>query len=449
MNAILTEILIIVLLILANGFLAMAELALVSVRKVRFRKLAEGGDNRAKAALELVESPSRFLSTVQVGITLIGVLAGAFGGATIAEAIAMRLKTVPGIGSYGDAIGVATVVVSITFLSVVIGELVPKRIAMSNPMGIALLMARPVRRLSLLAGPVVHFLGVATDAVLRLCGVRTKGEPPVTKDEVRALVEQGQRSGTFVPAEKELVEHALALETQRAADLMTSGSRVVWLNLADADEVNWRKIVGSGHSYFPVYDRTRDQIRGIVSVKALWANLALAGKADLRHLLVKPLFVPETMGALKLLESFKQSRMHVALVTDEFGAVQGLVTMVDVLEELVGEFPAFDERRDLRFVRRADGSWLVDGSLEIEELRRVLHLKEMSEDIDDGYRTVAGLVLSRLQRIPREGDSFEAFGHRFEVADMDRHRVDKVIVQPHRKTPASDSRDPVVTADKP
>lgn len=433
MNAVLTEIIVIVVLIFANGFLAMSELALVSVQKARFQKLAEKGDARARAALELVESPSRFLSTVQVGITLIGVLAGAFGGATIAEVISDRLKSVPGIGSYGEAIGVGIVVISITFLSVVIGELVPKRIAMSNPTGIALFIAKPIRRLSLIAGPVVHTLSTVTDWVLRIFGIRADDERPVTKDEVRAIVQQSEEGGELAPVEKELVDRALVLEKLRAADLMTSGARVVWLNLADPEELNWRKIVGSGHSYFPVYDRSRDQVQGIVSVKALWANLALAGKADLRHLLVKPLFVPETTGALKLLEAFKQSRMHVALVTDEFGTVQGLVTMVDVLKELVGEFPAYDERRDTRFVKRADGSWLVDGTLEIEEFRRLLKLEDAPEEMDADCRTVGGLVLARLQRIPKEGDSFEAFGHRFEVADMDRHRVDKVIVQRLRR----------------
>jgi len=435
-----TEIIIIVLLVLANGFLAMAEAAMISVRKARFRKLAEKGDARARAALDLAETPSRFLSTVQVGITLIGVLAGAFGGATLARVIADALRPFEAVAPYSQAIGIGIVVVGITILSVVIGELVPKRIAMSNPLGIALLVAQPVRMLSRLAHPVVQFLGGATDFMLGLFGIKPKGEPLVTEEEVRALVEQGQRSGVFFPAEKELVERALVLDTLRAGDLMTPRARIVWLNVADADEANWRRIVTSGHSYFPVYEQQRDNVLGLVSVKALWANLALAGSAKLKDLLVEPLFVPRSMGALKLLEAFKQSRKHVALVTDEFGAVQGLVTLVDVLEELVGEFPAFDEPRRTRVARREDGSWLVDGALELEDLKRLLEVKELPGEAVEEFQTTGGFVLAQFQRIPREGDHFTALGHRFEVADMDRRRVDKVIIQ--RLTPPEHATPP-------
>jgi len=438
MSNIAAEIIIIVLLVLANGLFAMAELAIVSVRKARFRKLAEQGDARARAALDLAETPSRFLSTVQVGITLIGVLAGAFGGATLARAIADALQPFPAVASYGEAIGVGVVVLGITLLSVVIGELVPKRIALNNPLGVALAVARPVRRLSLLADPVVRFLSGATDLVLRLFGIAPKAEPPVTEEEVRALVEQGQRTGVFFKAEKELVDRALVLDTLRAGDLMTPRARIVWLNMADADDINWRKIVNSAHSYFPVYERQRDDVRGLVSVKALWANLALAGSAKLKDLLFEPLFVPLNMSALKLLEAFKQSRKHVALVTDEFGTVQGLVTLVDVLEELVGDFPAFDEPREARIVRREDGSWLVDGALELEELKRLLAVKKLPGEAEDDFQTMGGFVLAQLQRIPREGDHFDSSGFRFEVADMDRHRVDKVLIQrlPSQQGPA-------------
>lgn len=438
MGIIAAEIIIIVLLVLANGFLAMAEAAMISVRRARFRKLAENGDARARAALDLTETPSRFLSTVQVGITLIGVLAGAFGGATVARVIADILRPLRFVGSYSDALGIGIVVIGITILSVIVGELVPKRIAMSNPLGIALAVARPVRRLSLVANPVVRLLGGATDLLLRVFGVKSKGEPLVTEEEVRALVEQGQQSGVFFAAEKELVDRALVLDTLKTRDLMTPRGRMVWLNLAEADEVNWRKIVTSGHSYFPVFERQRDNVRGLVSVKALWANLALAGSAKLKDLLVEPLFVPASMSALKLLESFKQTRKHVALVADEFGTVQGLVTLVDVLEELVGEFPAFDEPRQTRVVRREDGSWLVDGALGLDEMKQLLEVKELPGEDGEEFRTLGGFVLKELQRIPREGDHFTALGHRFEVADMDQHRVDKVLIQ---RVPASAKAD--------
>lgn len=425
-----TEIIIILLLVLTNGIFAMSEIAVVSVRKARFRKLADQGDRRARAALELTENPNRFLSTVQVGITLVSVLAGAFGGTTLARAITTGVQAFDAVAPYGEAIGIGAVVLGITLLSVVLGELVPKRIGMSNPMGTALAFARPMRRLSQLAGPVVRLLGVATDFVLRLCGFTPKAEPPVTEEEVHALLEQGQRAGVFFKTEKEIVERSLALDTLRAGDLMTPRARIVWLSVADSDDENWRKIVSSGHSYFPVFARNRDDVMGIVSVKALWANLVQDGGATLKQLVVPPLFVPVSMGALKLLETFKQTRKHVALVSDEFGAVQGLVTLVDVLEELVGDFPAYDEPRQQNVVRREDGSWLVDANLELPELKRLLMLDRLPGEADELFQSLGGFVLAQVERIPREGDHFIASGYRFEVADMDGLRVDKVLIQP-------------------
>lgn len=429
MREIAIETVIIVLLVLANGVFAMAEIAIVSVRKARFRKLAEQGNAHARAALDLADRPNRFLGTVQVAITLIGILAGAFGGATLARTLTDALQATPVLGAYAEAIGIGAVVLGITLLSVVLGELVPKRIAMSNPLGVALALARPMRRLSLLASPVVRFLGAATDFVLRLFGIAPKAEPPVTEEEVRTLIEQGQRAGVFFRTEKELVERALVLDTLRAGDIMTPRARIVWLDVADGDEVNCRKMVAGAHSYFPVYEGHRDEVLGLISVKALWANLALGNSAKLRDLLVEPLHVPMSMNALKLLEAFKQSRKHIALVTDEFGTVQGLVTLVDVLEELVGDIPAYDQAREPRIVEREDGSWLVDAALELEKLKRLLAVPQLPGEADDEFQTLGGFVLAQLQRIPREGDHFLSSGFRFEVADMDRHRLDKVLIQ--------------------
>lgn len=443
MNAIATEILIILLLVLANGVFAMTEMALVSVRKARVRKLAEQGDARAHAALELIETPNRFLSTVQVGITLIGVLAGAFGGATLSRGIAEALRQFEPIAPYGAAIGLGVVVISITLLSVVLGELVPKRMALDNPLGVALTLARPMRALSTLASPVVRLLGAASDFVLKLFGFNARAEQPVTEEEVRALLEQGQRAGVFFKTEKEIVERSLVLDTLRAGDLMTPRARIVWLNVADTDEVNWRKVVTSGHSLFPVFGKHRDDVLGLVSVKALWANLALAGTAQLRDLIIEPLMVPESMSALKLLESFKQTRKHVALVSDEFGTVQGLVTLVDVLQELVGDIPAEDQRRQAHIVQRDDGSWLVDAAVDIDELKNLLAVKQLPGEIEEEFQTLGGFILAQFQHIPREGESFNACGFRFEVADMDRHRVDKVLIQ--RVPPPAESDTPAQT----
>jgi len=430
MSVIAAEILIVLLLIAANGLFAMAEIAIVSVRKARLRKLAEQGDARARAALELSEEPNRFLSTVQVGITLIGILAGAFGGATIAKVIAGALQSIPVLARYGEAIGIGAVVLALTFLSVVLGELVPKRLALNNPLGIALALARPMRRLSLLTHPVVRVLGAATDAVLRLFGFRAKPEQPVTEEEVRTLVEQGHHAGVFFKTEKEMVEQALVLDTKCVCDLMTQRAQIVWLNAADADEVNWRKTVASGHSYFPVYETSRDQVLGMVSVKVLWANLALAQPIHLRDVLTEPLFVPASMTALKLLETFKQSRKHLALVPDEFGTVQGLVTLVDVFGEIVGDIPSFDQPAQEPIIRRDDGSWLVDALLKLDELKPLLGVAHLPDEENENYETLGGFILHHMQRIPREGDHFEWGGFRFEIADVDRHRLDKILIQP-------------------
>jgi putative hemolysin len=433
MSVIASEIIIIVLLVLANGVFAMAEIAIISCRKARLRKLAGQGDACAQAALELADSPNRFLSTVQVGMTLIGVMAGAFGGATIAREIAGALQDFPVLARYGEAIGIAVVVLGITLLSVVLGELVPKRLALNNPLGVALALARPVRRLSDLTAPVVRLLGALTDAVLKLFGFQPRSEPAVTEDEVRSLVEQGHQAGVFFKAEKEMVEHALALDRKCVGDLMTPRAQIVWLNVAEANEVNWRKIVASGHTYFPVYEGQRDHVLGVVSLKALWANLALAQSANLRDLLTEPLFVPASMTALKLLETFKQSRKHLALVPDEFGTVQGMVTLVDVFEEIVGDIPSFDQPPQVRVVRRDDGSWLVDAALELDELKQLLGVKQMPGEDQEAYETLSGFVLHQMQRIPREGDHFEWGGFRFEVADVDRHRLDKILIQPLKR----------------
>jgi len=434
MSVIAGEITIIVLLVLANGAFAMAEMAIISSRKTRLRELAAQGDARAHAALDLADAPNRFLSTVQMGITLIGVLAGTFGGATIARKIASALEPTPLFAASGEAIGIGVVVLGITLLSVVLGELVPKRLALNNPLGVALVLARPVRRLSDLTAPVVRLLGALTDAVLRLFGVQPTPEPAVTEDEVRLLVEQGHQAGVFFKTEKEMVERAMALDRKRVGDLMTQRAQIVWLNAADADEINWPKVIASGHSYFPVYEGQRDQVLGIVSVKSLWANHAQAQSTSLRELSAEPLFVPANMTALKLLETFKQSRKHQALVSDEFGTVQGLVTLADVLEEIVGDIPSFDQPVPARIVRRDDGSWLVDASLVLDDLKRLLGVERLPGEEDGAYQTLSGFVLQQMQRVPREGEHFAWDRFRFEIADMDRHRLDKILIQPLKRT---------------
>jgi len=434
MSNIATEFVIILLLLVANGVFAMSEIAVVSARKVRLRRLAQQGDVRAKAVLDLAESPNRFLSTVQVGITLIGVLAGAFGGATIAEQIGQSLQRVPPLALYGEAIGIGIVVVVITYLSLILGELVPKRLALAHPERIARLMARPMTRLSVLASPVVKLLGVSTDLVLRLLGAKLDKAPQVTEDEVKGLVEEGVAAGVFSHREPQMVESVLALDRMRVKSIMTPRVKIIWLNCADSHEAIWHKVVVSAHSNLPVYEGNRDNVVGVVSVKSIYANLAAGATVKLCDLMTPPLLVPAAHTVAQLLDSFKSSGRHFALVNDGFGGIVGVVTLVDVLEAIVGDIPSHEERSQPRAHRRTDGSWLIDGLLGMDELATRMTDVTFPRGPDRDYQTVAGFVLAQLGRVPREGETFEWQGYRVEVIDMDHQRVNKVLAMPLSST---------------
>jgi putative hemolysin len=428
MNAILLEIVIIFLLLVANGVFAMTEIAMVSARKARLRQLANQGNSRARAALELAESPNRMLATVQIGITLVGILAGAFGGATIAEELSKALKPVAWLGGYADAIGLGVVVVLITFFSLVLGELVPKRFGLGNPEGIAMRTAKPMHALSVFAGPVVKCLDVSTEALLRVLRFKPAQEATVTEEEVKVLMQEGLRAGAFQKVESDIVESVLGLDQLLARDIMTPRAKVIWLNRDDAHETVWHKIVVSGHSFFPVYEGNRDHVVGVVSVKAIYANLAAGAGAHLKDLMVPPLVVPTSQNVLQLVETFKRSGKHLALVADEFGGIAGLVTLNDVMEAIVGDFPSQDERAKPTVSARPDGSWLIDAMIELARVEQALPGFSAGEGAGKDYQTLAGFVVKRLGHLPKEGETFEEQGYIFEVLDMDRHRVDKVLV---------------------
>ena len=432
MGNVVTEIIIIFLLLVANGIFAMTEMAVVASRKSRLRRLANSGDVRAKAALELAQSPNRFLSTVQIGITLVGVLAGAFGGATLAQEIGQALHRFPALAPYGDVIGIAIVVVAISFCSLVIGELVPKRLALSNPEGISRLMAGTMNRLSVLASPAVKLLSLSTDLVLRLVGADPETRPAVSEEELKLLLQEGLESGVFLKTESEMVESVLALDRLPVREIMTPRPKIIWVSKEEPHDAIWHKIVVSGHSYFPVYDGQRDNVIGLLSVKAIYANLAAGAGVNVADLMTKPLVVPAVQAVTQLLETFKKSGQHIALVTDEFGGIVGLVTLNDVMEAIVGDFPSQDERRQPAAKRRDDGTWLIDGMLEMEKLESTLPGFRCAEAESLDYQTLAGFVVKQLGHVPKEGETFEAQGYVFEVLDMDRYRVDKVFVMPVR-----------------
>lgn len=424
-----TELVVILLLLLGNGIFAMAEMAIVSVRKARLKQLAEDGDEPARKALAIANEPTRFLSTVQVGITLIATIAGAYGGAVVAEQLAVPLReALPRFADHAHLVAYGVVVVAITVLSIVIGELVPKRIALSNPEAIARHVAVPIGRLSILAHPLVHLLSTVTEGIIKLLGLGRSKETPVTEEEVNILIEQGMQAGVFNKTEKEMVAGVLELDQMPVTSLMTPLPKIVFLNLDDPDETNWRKVVASGHSHFPVYQGNRDQVVGMVSVKSIWANTAFGLSTSLRNLLTPPVVVPETMMAIALLEQFKKSGKHIALVTDEFGSIQGLVTINDVFEAIVGALPEPGQRPAPAAKQREDGSWLIDATLDTDTVKAMLELDALPSEDETAFQTLGGFVMTHLGRIPRAGDYFDHAGWRFEVVDMDRHRIDKVLV---------------------
>lgn len=445
MSGITLEILFVLLLLLANGVFVMAEIALVAARKAKLKTLADEGHNGARLAHELAMSPGRFLSTVQIGISLVATLAGAFGGARIAWHFTPYIEKIPGLSpAAAENISLFIVVAIITYLSVIIGELVPKRLALNSPERIASALAGPMNTLATSFSPIVNLLNHSSDFLMALLGVRKTKESAVSEEEVRVLIDEGLSAGVFKKAEKDMVEGVFELDEQTAGDLMTPRARMIWLSLDDTDDENWRKIAGSGHSHFPVYQETRDNVIGMVSVKSLWANLSLAGRVELRALVTPPLYVPTAMPAGKLIESFKKSGKHIALVVDEFGGLQGLVTLNDVMMAIVGNLPEREQRNDPKAMLRQDGTWLIDAMLDVDETKSSLGIEDdfPGEDINR-FSTLGGFILHRLGHIPREGEKFLWEGFEFEIIDMDRQRIDKVLVTPRApKKPAEPASDP-------
>ena len=427
-----TELLILALLVFANGVLAMAETAVVSARKAKLRKLAAGGNRRAADALALADQPARFLELVEFWLTLSGMIAGVLAGAKLAAQVADVLAQWESIAPHAGWLSLVLVTFALTSFMLVFGELVPKRIAAAHPEQVAIWLAGLVRALAWIMAPLLKVFELTTDGMIKL--LRVKPRPmadTVGEDEVRALVEQGLHAGVFDPAEKEMVEGVLTLDQLAVTAIMTPRPKIVFLNVDDPEEVNWRKIVTSGHSYFPVYQANRDQVIGLVAVKALWAHSAIGLPTTLKNLLLPPLFVPETHKVLQLLEQFRKTGRHIAIVTDEFGAVQGLVTLIDVMEAIVGEIPERGRPNQPEARKRDDGSWLIDATLLIGELKTLLGIDQpLPHEADAAYQTLGGFVLTQFGRIPNAGDHFEWSSWRFEVVDMDRRRVDKVMVAP-------------------
>ena len=431
------EIVVILLLLVANGIFAMSEIAVVTARRVRLQRRAENGDARAAAALRLKEHPTQFLSTVQVGITLVGILAGAYGGARLTSDLSTRLAQVPWLAPYSDALALAIVVGVITYLSLIIGELVPKAIALHNPEAIASAVATRVAAASRVITPAVGLLSASTSLVLRLLRVHPKADPGVTEEEIRALIKQAAVAGDVAPVEQAIVEQVFRLGDRRVSGIMTPRHDIDWLDIREGLTGVREHLATIRHPRILVCDGELDKVLGVVRAEHVLERVLAGSGVDLRPLLVAPIFVPATMSVFHLIETLRSSRTHLALVLDEFGAIEGLVTSTDVLEGLVGEIPTEPVGALGPIVQRDSSSWLVDGATPIDDLASAIGLPPLPEAEDGTYQTLAGLVMTRLARVPRTGDRFAWGEFTFEVVDMDGRRVDKVMVD-RRPVPGPD-----------
>lgn len=424
-----TDFLIILLLIVSNGFLVMSEMAIVSSRKVRLQQMATR-DNKAELALSLANAPNQFLPTVQIGITLLGIVAGAFGETTISRNLRPILATIPVLRPFADLIASVVAILIITYLTLIIGELVPKRIALNSPEPIATIVAIPMRFLAMVTAPFVYFLGASTQLVVRLLGIIPSTEPEVTEEEIKVLIEQGTEAGTFEEAEQDMVQRVFRLGDRPVSALMTPRPEIVWLNIEDSAEANRQKITSSAHSRFPVCQRELDNVLGVLPVTDILSRCLNSQPLDLSSSLRRPLFVPESTRGLKILEMFKQTGTHIVFVVDEYGVIQGLVTLNDILVEIVGDIPSVYDADEPSAVQRDDGSWLIDGMLSVDEFLERFEIAELTSEERGSYNTMGGLVMAHLGRIPTATDKFEWKGFCFEVVDMDGNRVDKILVVP-------------------
>lgn len=423
------DILIILGLILINGVLAMSEIAVVSSKRIRLQKLSQNGSRGAQAAIELADSPSRFLSTIQAGITLIGIFNGAFGEASLVARLAPQIADTPVVGEYAHQIALAIVVVGITFASLILGELVPKRIAMQYPEPIAAFIAAPMQWLARLMGPFVQILTLTTDFMLKLFGLHLKKDVAVTEEEITGLLREGTNAGLFEKTEHEIVSRALRLNDQRVATLMTPRMDVHFIDLDDPLETNLLKIADSSYNRFPVCRGGLSDVIGVVHAGSLFEQTIRGQTVDIRAATKPPLFVPETISAMQLLETLKKNRAQLALVIDEYGEIEGMVTLSDVLGALVGDVSVIDAHHEEDAVRRADGSWLIDAGISFERFREVFEANVYFPGETSGaYHTLAGFVLTRLGHIPQISEHFEWEGYRIEVIDMDRNRIDRLLV---------------------
>lgn len=430
MDKTILNVVVIFILLVANGIFAMSEIAMISAKKVRLKQKADNGDASAKTALELAENPNRFLSTTQIGITLIGILAGALGGATLSTELGALISKIEVLAPYSEGIAFTIVVLLTTYFSLVIGELIPKRLAMGNPEKIAAAVAIPMQALSKFTAPIVHLLSRSTELGLKIIGADPSTDPPITEEEIRILMKQGTQVGIFEEAEEDMVTGVFRLGDRFIDSIMTPRTEIEWIDLEETNESILEQIISSSHTRFPAALYDLDNVQGILSAKDFLAGYQTDTNINLQKFIQPPLFVPDSMSALKVLENLKQAGMHVALVLDEFGGLLGMVTLYDILKAIVGGIPTAGEEPEPQAILREDGSWLLDGLLSIDEFKDTLLFPPLPDEDRVGYQTLGGFVMSQFGEVPISGMAFEWNNYRFEVVDMDGRRIDKVLVTP-------------------
>jgi putative hemolysin len=418
------EILIIALLILLNGVFSMAEIALVSARKARLEAQANKGDKKAKDALALANHPDHFLSTVQIGITLIGILTGIYSGDKITGDIEVFVAQFPALAPYSKGIATTVVVILITYFSLVFGELIPKRIGLSSPEKIAKFVAGPMRIVSWITFPFIWLLTQSTRLITKIFNVKSD-DSQVTEEEIKAIINEGTEQGTLEETEQEIIERVFHLSDRNITSLMTHRSDIVWFNTTDTEETIREKILKEPHSIYPICEGEIDNIKGVISLKDLYTN---NDNIPFKNLMRPALFVPENNTAFKVMEKFKESQLHSCFIVDEYGSVLGMITLKDILEAIIGDMPQHDDD-EYEVIKRDDGSFLVDGQLPFYDFLSYFDKTDWMNEGEQEFDTIAGFILHKLKRIPIASDKLEWNGFDFEIMDMDGHRIDKVLVK--------------------
>ncbi|WP_276956075.1 hemolysin family protein [Methanobrevibacter woesei] len=422
------SIVIIVVLIVVNGIFSMSELAVVSSRKGKLQKMYNDGKKHAKTAIDLMENPNQFLSTIQIGITLIGILTGAFGGATLSDPLNAIIS--PYI-QYSEIVSTIVVVIITTYLSLVVGELVPKRVALNNPENIAVKVAKWMKLLSKASGPFVVILSKSTNGLLRLMGISHEENNAITEEEIELMIEEGRVEGTIEKEEEDIIKRVFKLDDQKVDMIMTPRNEIVWIDLEDTPEENQNKIIESKRSIFPVASGELDDFIGVVQAKDILSVLFKEEDLEIEDIIKDPLVVPENLEALELVKQFKENKeyVHMSLVVDEFGSLTGLITLNDLLEGIVGDIPGIDETDDPIAIKRNDDSWLIDGRYQIDRFKELFDFDgEFPDEKEDNFTTIAGFILSYCGKIPTDGETFKWDRFCFEIMDMDGHQIDKILV---------------------